>query len=494
MSWRPLQPLERVHFATEPRFSVEDWITALRELLARGARPVAMFGQDEPGGGQRVWTALALPGGGLRLTNTVFPSGERRSYPALSVDFPSMNYFECELYEQTGIEPEGHPWLRPVRTGDGWRKNEAPYSFYRVEGGEVHEVAVGPVHAGVIEPGHFRFQCHGEEVLHLEIQLGYQHRGIEKLVPRKTPAQQLLLIESLAGDSVIAHATAFCSAREALTGITPSLREQAVRGIAAELERVAMHLASLSGIATDIGFGLPAAAFGALRTAIINLTAEICGNRFGRGWIIPGGVRFDLDPSLIEKAVRILNGVLEKFSDIEALLFNSASALTRLEDTGTVTAEQARAIGLVGLAARASGVASDARADFPYGIYRYSSIPSLRLDSGDVYARAELRALEIRLSIQFIFEQLDNLPAPKPGHPLKDMAGNAFTIALTEGHRGEIAHVLITDEAGRLSQIKIKDPSFHNWHGLALAVREGGISDFPLCNKSFDLSYAGHDL
>jgi len=495
MKWRTAQPLELIHFDVEPRFSIEDWLAAMRELLANGARPVAMFCQHEPGGGQRVWTALAsYPASGLCLTNTVFPPGEKPAYPTLSVDFPSMNYFECELYEQTGIEPEGHPWLRPVRSADDWRKSGAPYAFYRVEGEEVHEVAVGPVHAGVIEPGHFRFQCYGEEVLHLEIQLGYQHRGVEKLLPRQKPSRQLILVESIAGDSVIAHTTAFCSAIEALAGVAPSLRDLTLRGIAAELERVAMHLSTLSGIATDIGFALPAAAFGALRTAVINLSAEICGNRFGRGWIIPGGARFDLDASLTVKASLVLKEVFTKFSDIEALLFDSASALARLEETGAVTAEQARAAGLIGLAARASGVASDARADFPYGIYRYSSIPSLTLDSGDVYARAKLRALEIRNSIQFIFEQLDNLPAPKPGNPLKDMAANAFTIALTEGHRGEIAHVVVTDADGRISQVKIKDPSFHNWQGLALAVRENGISDFPLCNKSFDLSYAGHDL
>jgi Ni,Fe-hydrogenase III large subunit len=494
MKWRAIQPLELIHFVEEPHFSVEDWITAMRELLADSARPVAMFCQEEKDGGRRVWTVLASPSVGLYLANAVFSSSKNRSYPTLSVDFPSMTYFECELYEQTGIEPEGHPGLRPVRSADDWRKNDRPYTFYRVEGEEVHEVAVGPVHAGVIEPGHFRFQCHGEEILHLEIQLGYQHRGVEKLLPRQKSAQQLILIESITGDSVIAHATAFCSAIEALTGVVPSLREQAVRGIAAELERVAMHLATLSGIATDIGFALPAAAFGALRTAVINLSAEICGNRFGRGWIIPGGVRFDLDSFLVAKATHILNEVLAKFSDIEALLFNSASALARLEETGTVTAEQARMAGLVGLVARASGVGCDTRTDFPYGIYRYSSIPSLRLDSGDVYARAKLRALEISDSIQFIFEQLDNLPAPKSKNPPKDMVKNAFTLALTESHRGEIAHILFTNERGQLSQITIKDPSFHNWHGLALAMREGGISDFPLCNKSFDLSYAGHDL
>ena len=494
MSWRQMKALDLIHVEKELPLTRRDWLAATREVLAKGARPVSVFSQrtnDE----DRVWMAFAPASAGqLCLTNTAFAANERRAYAALSYNTPSMNYFECELYEQTGIEPERHPWLRPVRTTYAWRRDGMPYSFYRVAGEEVHEVAVGPVHAGVIEPGHFRFQCHGEEILHLEIQLGYQHRGIEELLPRQKSSQQLVLVESIVGDSVIAHTMAFCSAIEALAGISPTLREQAVRGIAAELERVAMHLATLSGIATDIGFALPAAAFGGLRTAVINLTATICGNRFGRGWIIPGGVRFDLDPPLIETASGVLGEVLAKLSDVEALFFNSSSALARLEETGTVTAEQARSIGLVGLAARASGIACDVRADFPHGIYRYSSIPSPTLDSGDVYARAKLRALEIRNSIQFIFEQLDHLPAPKPKSLPVELAKNAFTIALTEGHRGEIAHVLLTDANGRVAQVKIKDPSFHNWQGLALAVRENGISDFPLCNKSFDLSYAGHDL
>jgi len=492
MSWRQMKVLELVDFENEPPLSISDWLTTTRRLLAGGTRPVSVFSQ-RTNQSDRIWIALTSPSGnGLCLTNTIFGAKERRGYAAFSYDIPGINYFECELYEQTGIEPERHPWLRPVRTGSAWRKG--PYSFYSVRGEEVHEVAVGPVHAGVIEPGHFRFQCHGEETLHLEIQLGYQHRAVEELLPKKKRSQQLVLIESIAGDSVIAHTTAFCSAIEALAGVSPSLREQAVRGIAAELERVAMHLATLSGIATDIGFALPAAAFGGLRTAVINLTASICGSRFGRGWIIPGGVRFDLDQPIIEKARLTLREVLTKFSDVEALFLNSSSALARMEETGTVTLEQARAAGLVGLAARASGIACDARADFPYGIYRYSSVPSPTLDSGDVYARAKLRALEIRNSIQFIFEQFDHLPAPKAKSPLKELAKNTFTVALSEGHRGEIAHVLLTDANGQLAQVKIKDPSFHNWQGLALAVRENGISDFPLCNKSFDLSYAGHDL
>jgi Ni,Fe-hydrogenase III large subunit len=494
MSWCRLRPLEVVERSLGPVLEVEPWVTALRQKLAAGAYPVTLFGENEGESRIRVWCVLGDTAEHvLWLTSTRMGKDAAR-FASLANDFPAMNYFECELFEQTGVVPERHPWLRPVRTADHWRNNGRPYEFYAVQGEEVHEVAVGPVHAGVIEPGHFRFQCYGEQILHLEIMLGYQHRGVETLLPQRNPAQQIVLVESIAGDSVIAHATAFCAGIESLAGSTLSLRDHAVRSIAAELERIAMHLSTLSGISIDIGFALPAAAIGNLRTLAINLTAEICGSRFGRGWIIPGGVRFDADEAWIEKAKKVLTTIREKLRDAEALLFNSASALSRLEDTGAVTPEAARQIGLVGLAARASGIDRDVRIDFPYGMYRYASVNSTVLESGDVYARAKMRSLEVEQSIEFILEQLDNLPGPKPKDREKNLRPNAIVVSLIEGHRGEIAHVLLTDASGKLSRVKIKDPSFHNWQGLSIAVRENGISDFPLCNKSFDLSYAGHDL
>jgi Ni,Fe-hydrogenase III large subunit len=494
MSWCRLRPLEALERSLVPVLEVESWVTALREKLAAGAYPVTVFGEDEGENRIRVWCVLGeVAEHILWLTSTRMGKGDAR-FASLANDFPAMNYFECELFEQTGIVPERHPWMRPVRTGDDWRKNGEPYEFYAVKGEEIHEVAVGPVHAGVIEPCHFRFQCYGEQILHLEIMLGYQRRGVEILLPQRNSEQQIVLVESIAGDSVIAHATAFCSSIECLAGATLSLRDHAVRSIAAELERIAMHLSTLSGISIDIGFALPASAIGNLRTLAINLTAEICGSRFGRGWIIPGGVRFDADDAWIEKAKKVLATIREKFRDAEALLFNSASALSRLEDTGVVTPEEARQIGLVGLAARASGIHRDVRVDFPYGMYRYANVSSTVLESGDVYARAKMRSLEVEQSIEFILEQLDNLPAPKPKHREKSLRPNAIVVSLIEGHRGEIAHVLLTDVSGNLSRVKLKDPSFHNWQGLSLAVRENGISDFPLCNKSFDLSCAGHDL
>lgn len=494
MNWHFTKPLEVVDRASVPFLDGASWADALREKLTAGAVPVAFFGEKEEGG-TRVWCILGERSEGqLCITSTRVPESGAR-IESVSGDFPAMGLFESELFEQTGIVPEGHPWLRPVRTGKAWRKEGVPYAFYRVAGDEVHEVAVGPVHAGVIEPGHFRFQCHGEQILHLEIGLGFQHRGVEALIPQSTPARRLALVESIAGDSVVTHACAYCGALESLSGAALSLREHAVRGIAAELERVAMHLASLGGIATDVGFALPAAALSGLRTLVINLSAALCGSRFGRGWIVPGGVRFDVDVPWIAKAREVLERVRRDFADIKALLFGAASALARFEDTGIVTAEMAREIGLVGSAARASGVERDVRLDFPYGIFRYASIGSDVLESGDVYARAEIRALEIAHSIDFVLEQLEHLPRAKKHKAAPETpAKNALVVSLAEGHRGEIAHVLLTGAEGELAAVKIKDPSFHNWQGLAAAVRENGISDFPLCNKSFDLSYAGFDL
>ena len=494
MSWIRLRPLELVERSLVPVMDVEPWVAALRQKLAADTYPVTLFGENEGENSIRIWCVLGDPAGHVLWLTSTRMEKNGPHFESLATEFPAINYFECELFEQVGIVPENHPWLRPVRSADDWRKNGTPYDFYRVEGEEVHEVAVGPVHAGVIEPGHFRFQCYGEQILHLEIMLGYQRRGVETLLAQRNMAQQLVLVESITGDSVIAHTTAFCMAIESLTGVALTLRDHALRSVAAELERIAMHLSTLSGISIDIGFALAAGAIGNLRTLAINLTAELCGSRFGRGWIIPGGVRFDANSAWIERARNVLETIRDRYRDAESLLLNSASALSRLEDIGTVTTEAARRIGLVGLAARASGVGRDVRVDFPYGMYRYSNVSSTVLQSGDVYARTKMRSLEILQSIEFILEQLENLPAPKSKNSGQNLCPNSLVVSLTEGHRGEVAHVLLTDATGKLSRVKFKDPSFHNWQGLSIAVRENGISDFPLCNKSFDLSYAGHDL
>jgi Ni,Fe-hydrogenase III large subunit len=408
-------------------------------------------------------------------------------FPSLTPRCPQVHLFEREIAEQFGLQPVGHPWLKPVRkpgTGD----------FYRVEGSQVHEVAVGPVHAGVIEPGHFRFQCQGEEVFHLEIALGYQYRGVEEAFVGGPNKRSLHYAETVAGDSTIAHTTAYCQALEALARSAATARAQSLRGIALELERVANHVGDLGALAGDVGF-LPTASFcGRLRGEFLNLTAMLCGNRFGRGMIQPGGVGFDSDDFRVTQILKRLAAAEKDTTAAVNMLWDTPSVMARFEDTGRLPLEVCRQLGAVGPVARACGVERDARHDQPDGIYQFVHIPVAICDSGDVFARAYVRWLEIQRSLAFVREQIHNLsPGPIQATP-GALAPNRLAVSLVEGWRGEVCHVALTDENGRFARYKIVDPSFHNWPALAYVLRGQQISDFPLCNKSFNLSYCGHDL
>jgi len=460
-------------------------------LLDREAR--AIRGQD--------MIAVLADDTGSRIGMVRTPVPESKRYHALSADLPQAQAFEREILEEHGIVPEAHPWPKPLRRHaelearrGGERGAGETYPFFQVEGASVHEVAVGPVHAGIIEPGHFRFQCHGERVLHLEIQLGYQHRGAEALFLRSKPDRRVAIAESIAGDSVIGHALAHAAVMEGLSGADPPLPAQAIRGIALELERIANHVGDLGALCGDAGY-LPGAAWlGRLRGDFLNMLLEIAGNRFGRGLVVPGGVRFGVDPvrqsGLLEQVDR-LERDLDRVSE---LVFECPSVVSRFEQTGILTREDAEALAIVGPAARASGCDRDVRRDHPSGIYRFAHIPVALQEGGDVMARAVLRGTETQRSIQFVREQLEEL---KDG-PLKSPPGpsrpNACVASLVEGWRGEILHWAVTDGTGRIAGYKIVDPSFHNWLALAMVMRDRQISDFPLCNKSFNLSYAGHDL
>jgi Ni,Fe-hydrogenase III large subunit len=355
-------------------------------------------------------------------------------------------------------------------------------------------VGVGPVHAGVIEPGHFRFQCHGEQVFHLEIALGYQHRGIERALVGGPTKRTLPYMETAAGDTTIGHTLAYAHAVEALAGSPAPARAHALAGIALELERLANHVGDLGALAGDVAY-LPTASYcGRLRGDFLNMTAEICGSRFGRGLLRPGGAKFDLDAPLVERLKDRLAAARTDVKQAVELLWETPSVKERFEKTGALDPEDAAAIGLVGPAARACGIPRDVRHDFPAGIYRFVHLPVMTAHHGDVNSRAYVRWLEIQQSIPFVLSQLDDLPAGAASAPVGALRPDAFAVALTEGWRGEICHVAITDADGRFARYKIVDPSFHNWMGLALALRNGEISDFPLCNKSFNLSYCGHDL
>jgi Ni,Fe-hydrogenase III large subunit len=379
-----------------------------------------------------------------------------------------------------------------VRRPDGG--HPAVGEFFQVAGGEIHEVSVGPVHAGVIEPGHFRFQCNGEEVLYLEIALGYQHRGIEEALAGGPHRATLSQMETVAGDTTIGHATAHAMLLEALAGTEAPLRAQWLRALALELERLACHTGDLGALAGDVAFLPTSSACGKIRGDFLNLTALICGNRFGRGLVCPGGCKKDLEP---ERARQLFERLRAARADVAAAaewMWEANSVRARFELTGTVSHRLANEIGLVGVAARASGLVRDVRFDHPAGWHRFAQMPVSTWPDGDVFARARVRWLEIQRSGKFLEEQL----ATPPDGEIQDggltPAADALAVALVEGWRGEICHVALTDGAGKFRRYKIIDPSFHNWAGLALALRRQAISDFPLCNKSFNLSYCGFDL
>jgi Ni,Fe-hydrogenase III large subunit len=497
---------QAVDVAAVPRLTTAEFSRQVAQAVAAEQRIAALYAaaSDDPGQTDLFVVLADDAANRLRVGRTAV-IGE--CFDSLTPQCPQAHLFEREIAEQFGLRPEGHPWLKPVRFRPSWRPGQDAWDrpahepilpgitdFYRVEGDQVHEVGVGPVHAGVIEPGHFRFQCHGEQVFHLEIALGYQHRGIEEALLGGPGLRALHFAETLAGDTTVGHATAYCQALEALSKRQPPPRAQAVRGIALELERLANHVGDMGALAMDVGY-LPTASYcGRIRGDFLNMTAVLCGNRFGRGLVLPGGIGFDIEPDRLADLLQRLDAHARDVENAVNLLWDTPSVMARFEGTGPLPAEMARQLGIVGPAARASGISRDVRQDQPAGIYRFAHIPVSTWETGDVFARAYVRWMEIQQSIEFVREQLGALPEGPVWTAPDELAPNRLAVALVEGWRGEICHVATTDARGRFARYKVIDPSFHNWSALAHALRNQQISDFPICNKSFNLSYCGHDL
>jgi Ni,Fe-hydrogenase III large subunit len=494
-----------IELGTIRTLPLDDCQQAIIDGVAAGQRVAAMFGVAT-GRAEVTQLYVVLADDQQNRLYVGRAEVEGDQFSSLTPRCPQVHLFEREIAEQFGLKPVDHPWLKPVRyhrswTGrDAWnRPPDQPIlpavgDFFRVEGDQVHEVAVGPVHAGVIEPGHFRFQCHGERVFHLEIALGFQHRGVEQAMLGGPNKRSIHYAETLAGDTTIAHATAYCQVLEALARCQKTARAQTLRGIALELERLANHVGDLGALSNDVGF-LPTASYcGRIRGDFLNMTALLCGSRFGRGMVRAGGVGFDVDEARAAELLRRLDAAEKDTTVAVNLLWDTPSVMARLEDTGPLPRHIAAELGIVGPAARASGLARDVRNDQPSGIFRFVHIPVSTYDAGDVFARAFVRFLETQQSIEFVREQLRAIPGGDTMVPLGSLAPNCLAVALDEGWRGEVCHVAITDAQGCFTRYKIVEPSFHNWTGLAYALRNQEISDFPLCNKSFNLSYCGHDL
>ncbi len=491
---------ESIAYDDIPVLPMEELSRSVVERCRRGWRILAFFGVPDKAGTELV---CILADATSRLLDAVRALPGKR-YESLTPLCPQAHLFEREIFELWGVQPVGHPWLKPVRyspSAEGnraLRPGPAETSYYRVDGPEVHEVAVGPVHAGVIEPGHFRFQCYGENVMHLEIQLGFQHRDVEHLILHSPEKLVLPLMENIAGDTAIGHATAYCTVLERLAKVRPTRRAHRIRRLALELERLANHTRDLGAIGGDTGF-LPTSAWnGRITGDFLNITSELCGSRFGRNLLCPGGVKWDVDSMLGEALVKRVRAAYRDARGSVDVMLESSSVLARLPGTGTVSFDDARAHGLVGMAARACGVDMDARMDWPLSDLEQGALKKRMRTTGDVLARTLIRSDELNDSAASAEADLHFLAATSGEEgcrtPMKAVAARRLAVAQVEGWRGEICHVGITENDGRFLAYKVVDPSFHNWSGLAMALRDEQISDFPLCNKSFNLSYCGHDL
>ncbi len=428
--------------------------------------------------------------------------GNISSLKSLTPACPALHIFEREIHENFGVLFDGHPWLKPVRyANDRSDTLSVPdsYPFYQIQGEELHEVGVGPIHAGIIEPGHFRFICNGEKVLHLEIRLGYQHRGVERLfVENHGGLQRSLLSENIAGDTAVGHGLAHALLIESLAGLDVPESLQVERCIALEMERIAVHIGDTAALSADVAYQLGQVTCEALRTMVINTTQYWCGNRFGKGLIRPGGSNFPMTVEIAGEVLKILKEVEKRYARVTDRIYSLPSVLGRFEDIGTITRQQALAVGAVGMAARSCGLLRDTRMTHPFQYYRKLKITPVLLESGDVHARGMLRAIEVRESVKLIRSLIETWRSldRSVGRPVYNyrLEPDSFALSVTEGWRGEICHAAITDRNGNIIHYKIKEPSMHNWMALALAVRQQEISDFPVCNKSFNLSYCGHDL
>lgn len=434
-----------------------------------------------------------------------------RTFPSLATRWYLASRFEREMHDLFGLVPINHPDLRRLPLHQFWPPDYhpllkdailfddfvddgTPYPFRRVEGEGIYEITVGPVHAGIIEPGHFRFSVEGETIVNLESRMYFVHKGIEELFENKSLSQAVELAERISGDSSIAHALAFCQAIESLASVMIPPRAAYLRVVLLELERLYNHIADVGAICTDTGFAIANAHALRLREDLLRLNARLVGHRLLRGALALGGIARDLTAEQIADARATVTRVLADFDEVVEIALSNGLLLDRLHGTGRLTKHTAREMQAVGVPARASGIDADARRDHPFAAYADLSPRVVTFDSGDVWARMMVRIEEARESVRLITRALDALPNGKIVEPLGELRAEESAFGLVEGWRGPIWHWVVAGKNNSLARVKVKDPSFANWPTLNYAILKNIVPDFPLVNKSFNLSYAGNDL
>jgi len=491
------------------RTELSDWASVLSDRAKRAGFQYGHLTVRRHAGGERMLEALLLDveSGSVEVLSAPVPAGTSE-FPSVTSVLPAAHWAERAVGDLWGLYAIGHQRWKSLLLHEAWPPDLFPFaiaqdgrpaareSYLMVVGGTgVHEIAVGPIHAGIIEPGHFRFSCLGEIIANLEIRLGYQHRGVEKRLTEVPWHHARHVAESASSDTTVANALAHSEAIEGLWDLEVPRRAAALRTVALECERLASHLGDLGGLAGDIGFALPAATFGRLRGAALGLCQTLSGSRLQRGFICPGGLAFGVDDKRIPELKADLAGLRPIVNEACELLLENPGVQERMEGTGVLPPHLAKEFAMVGPTARASGSNYDARLHFQHALYPGHAVEVASEAAGDVLARTLVRRKELEASIRVIEQVLGDLPSGPVITATPDrLPADKVAVSIVEAWRGSLIHWITTDADGTIGLYAIRDPSFQNWTGLAIAARHNLVADFPLINKSFGLSYSGDDL
>ncbi len=488
--------------------SYDEWLPLAQDIAATGGRLLALWGSGDGSSTPTIRASYLAEGAGLLVSLPL--TGPRTTFPGLEEVFPAASRMQRAIADLMGLQATGDPDLRPWLRHSTWPHQHRPlvdpdpgpgaepradsYEFIRVEGDGVHEIPVGPVHAGIIEPGHFRFSIVGEKVLRLEERLGYVHKGIERRFTELSIAEGHRLAARVCGDSTVAFSWAYCQALEGIAGAEVPPRGQWLRALYLELERIANHLGDLGALGNDAGFAFGLAQFSRLKEHLLRTNQHILGERYLMGAIVPGGTQRDLPRTGPPALEQCLAAIASEVLTLRMIYDEHEGVRDRFNGAGTVVPELAARLGLTGLAGRASGQGYDLRCDLPCEPYTQLTVTKAVRSEGDVAARVAVRFDELQESCRLVRHILTNLPTGPHVSSVDIPAEGSIGGGLIEGWRGPVWVALEAGPAGSIRRCHPHDPSWQNWPVLEHAIIGNIVPDFPLINKSFNLSYSGHDL
>ncbi|MGC7871290.1 NADH-quinone oxidoreductase subunit C [Desulfosporosinus sp. SYSU MS00001] len=504
------QEQDNVFYLEAPLEKIKEICCYIQEL---GCPLVLMFANDERSfqAGYAVYYVFAVREEGMLLVIKTKADPENMEIPSISNHVHAASGYEREIQDLFGIVSVGHPDAKRLVFHGNWPQGVYPLRkdfavgqkpdfaqekirFQEVAGEGVYEIPVGPVHAGIIEPGHFRFSVAGEPIINLEAQLYYVHKGIEKLAEGQSMEKCLFIAERISGDETFANSLAYCQAIEEISEMKIPVRAAYTRVLFAELERLTSHLGDLGGICLDAGYGFANFQFQMMRGWAYSVADELCGMRFLRSVNKLGGVRKDFVSGKEARLIELLLNIRSELEDTVNIIKSNSMFIDRVENTGILETKIAVDLNAVGPGGRASGIRYDVRKAFPYAAYPSLEFKVPEHNNGDINCRMNTKIEECFEAINLMIQAIEGMPEGKVCEPIAEVKPYRFAFGLTEAPRGETIHWVMTGENNTLYRYKIRTPSFCNWPALCHAVKGNIVPDFPLINKSFNLSYAGNDL